>query len=227
MTHANAPLNIEGRRRLVKRCRSRPIAHVAAEAAVSRACLSKWKHRYDAYGEAGLQDRSSVPHSSPTQTPPDVVEQIEQLRRDNKWSARRITLELANCGVRISERTVGKWLTRLGINHRRFLDPSGSINRRPSKRIMARYPGHMVHLDVKRPDASQTAAGGEHTAVALNRPGLHSERRPPAPGADTSTCTPLSTGSPVWPIPSPYPTRRRPPPWRSSPPTASIGSCAW
>ncbi|MEV5137152.1 IS481 family transposase [Streptomyces syringium] len=150
MTHANAPLTIEERRRLVERCRARPIAHVAAEAGVSRACLSKWKNRYDQYGEAGLWDHPSVPHSSPTQTPPDVVERIEQLRRDNKWSARRIALELTDQGVRISERTVGRWLARLGINHRRFLDPDGSANRRPTKQIVARYPGHMVHLDVKK-----------------------------------------------------------------------------
>ncbi|MBA9050445.1 transposase [Streptomyces phaeogriseichromatogenes] len=144
MTHANAPLTIQGRRRL-ERCRTRPIAHVAAETGVSRACLSNWKSRYDQYGEAGLQDRLRVPHTSPTQTPPDVVERIEQLRRDNKRSARRIALELAGQGLRISERTVGRWLARLGINHRRFHDPDGSVNRRPPKRIVARYPGHMVH----------------------------------------------------------------------------------
>lgn len=28
MSHANAPLSIEGRRRLVERCKTRPIAHV-------------------------------------------------------------------------------------------------------------------------------------------------------------------------------------------------------
>jgi hypothetical protein len=38
-------LSIEGRRRLLERCRARPIAHVAAEAGVSWACLSKWKNR--------------------------------------------------------------------------------------------------------------------------------------------------------------------------------------
>lgn len=31
MTHTNAPLGFEGRRRLVKRCRTRPISHVATE----------------------------------------------------------------------------------------------------------------------------------------------------------------------------------------------------
>lgn len=41
MHHANAPLTPEGRLRLIRRCQSRPIAHVAAEAGLSRACLSK------------------------------------------------------------------------------------------------------------------------------------------------------------------------------------------
>ncbi|MGW2112636.1 hypothetical protein [Streptomyces sp. NPDC001948] len=39
MTHANSPLNIEGRRRLVERCRTRPIAHIATEVGISRARL--------------------------------------------------------------------------------------------------------------------------------------------------------------------------------------------
>lgn len=45
MTHPNAPLSAEGRRRLVERCQTRPIAHVAAEMGISRACASKWVHR--------------------------------------------------------------------------------------------------------------------------------------------------------------------------------------
>lgn len=61
MSHANAPLTPAGRLRLIERCQDRPIAHVAAEAGVSRACLSKRKHRYETLGEVGLLDRSSAP----------------------------------------------------------------------------------------------------------------------------------------------------------------------
>jgi len=50
MSHANAPLTPEGRLGLVRRCADRPIAHVAAEAGVSRQCLSKWKARFDDLG---------------------------------------------------------------------------------------------------------------------------------------------------------------------------------
>jgi transposase-like protein len=68
---------MEGRRRLIERCRTRPIAHVAAEMGISRARASKWVNRWRNFGEAGLQARSSVPHHSPKAAPDWVVEQIE------------------------------------------------------------------------------------------------------------------------------------------------------
>ena len=52
-THANAPLTIEGRLRLVERCRTRPIAHVAREMGISRATASKSVNRYRKFGEHG------------------------------------------------------------------------------------------------------------------------------------------------------------------------------
>ncbi|WP_157181779.1 helix-turn-helix domain-containing protein, partial [Nocardia testacea] len=57
MSHRNAPLTIEGRHRLVHRCRNRPIAHVAAEMGISRQCASKWVNRFRRFGELGLLDR--------------------------------------------------------------------------------------------------------------------------------------------------------------------------
>lgn len=45
MTHANVPLSAEGRRRLIERCKTRPIARVAAERGISRATASKWVNR--------------------------------------------------------------------------------------------------------------------------------------------------------------------------------------
>ena len=49
MSHANAPLTGEGRRRLCLRVDAgRPRAHVAAEAKVPRQCLSKWHARWRA-----------------------------------------------------------------------------------------------------------------------------------------------------------------------------------
>ena len=147
--HRNAPLSVEGRHRLVQRCKTRPIAHVAAEMGVSRQCASKWVNRYRRFGEAGLADRPSAPRRQPTAIPAEVVVRIERLRRHRKWSARRIALELAAQGTVVSVRTVGRHLAHLGLNRRRFLDPTGQNNRVP-RRIVARWPGHMVHLDVKK-----------------------------------------------------------------------------
>ena len=92
--HRNAPLSVEGRRRLVERCQTRPLSHVAAEMGISRACASKWMARYREHGELGLLDRPSVPHHQPTATPAETVTRIETLRRTRKWSAARIAHEL-------------------------------------------------------------------------------------------------------------------------------------
>ena len=119
--HRNAALTFEARLRLVQRCQDRPIAHVAAEMGVSRATASKWVNRYRVEGEGGLKDRSSRPGSCPSQTPPEVVARIECLRREQKWSARRIWIELTDTGVEISRATISRWLVRLGLNRRRWL----------------------------------------------------------------------------------------------------------
>src|SRR5829696_2012861 len=81
VSHRNAPLTPAGRLRLVRRCRYRPIAHVAAEAGVSRQCLSKWVSRYRRDGEAGLTDHTSTPLRRPTRLDADIMGSIEQLRR--------------------------------------------------------------------------------------------------------------------------------------------------
>ncbi|MGF0315400.1 helix-turn-helix domain-containing protein, partial [Nocardia fluminea] len=110
MTHRNAPLSVEGRRRLVQRCATRPIAHVAAEMGISRQCASKWVNRHRRFGELGLADRSSAPHHQPTATPVEVVARIETIRRTKKWSARRIAHELDCDSVDIAVRTVTRHL---------------------------------------------------------------------------------------------------------------------
>ncbi|MFE9789506.1 IS481 family transposase [Nocardia salmonicida] len=169
MTHRNAPLSIEGRRRLVQRCQTRPIAHVAAEMGISRQCASKWVNRYRQCGEGGLADRSSVPHHQPTATTAEVVARIEGLRRAKKWSARRIAFEIGCEGEQIAVRTVTRQLDRLGLNRRRFIDPNGADNRMP-RRIIAARPGHMVHVDVKKvgriPDGGGWHAHGRGSAHA-------------------------------------------------------------
>lgn len=167
MSHRNAPLSVEGRRRLIARCRSRPIAHVAAEMGISRQCASKWVNRHRRFGDLGLSDRASTPHRQPTATSGQTVARIEALRRQRKWSANRISFELGSEHVSLSRRTVTRHLRHLGLHRRRFLDPTGASNRKP-RTITARRAGHMVHLDVKKvgliPDGGGWRAHGRDSA---------------------------------------------------------------
>jgi hypothetical protein len=71
------------------------------------------------------------------------------MRRGHKWPASRIAFDLKSEGIPISRRMGTRHLARLGLNRRRFIDPNGSNNREPRK-IIARRPGHMVHIDVKK-----------------------------------------------------------------------------
>ncbi len=142
-------MSVEGRRRLIQRCRHRPIAHVAAEMGTSRACASKWVNRYRRYGDTGLYDHSSTPRRQPSATQPEVIARIESWRREHKWSASRIAFELNNDGIAISRRTVSRILERLGLERRRFIGSNGDSNRKPCV-IVAKRPGQMVHVDVKK-----------------------------------------------------------------------------
>lgn len=84
--HPNAPLTPLGRRRLCERVDSgRPIAHVAAEAGISRRCLAKWYARWRDDGVDGLRDRSSTPQHQPLRTDANVEHLVEQMRRATKY----------------------------------------------------------------------------------------------------------------------------------------------
>lgn len=127
MTHANAPVSFEGRRRLIERCRTWPIAHVAAEMGISRACASKWVNCWRRHDEVGLQDRPSTLHSSPNATPPEVIERNETWRREKKLPAQRLTDELFAIGVSIHRRTVTRHLARPALENAGLPNPSTQI----------------------------------------------------------------------------------------------------
>lgn len=165
MTHGNTPLTPAGRLRMVLRHLDDGIAkaQVGAEFRVSHPTVSTWVARYLEEGEEGLLDRPSTQFSSPSQTTPEVVERIDTLRRNRKRSARRIWHHLIAGGceeengqgpfhapVTIALCTIGRWLHRLGISLLRDIAPNGDDQRRTPRRIRAYWPGHMLHLDVKK-----------------------------------------------------------------------------
>lgn len=195
--HPNSALTPTGRAQMVDRhlIDGAPIAHVAREFRVSWDTVKKWVSRFLDQGEPGLADRPSTPWESPTTTEACVVARIEALRRELKWSATRIHHHLSTGGVdplpeqhelatgqvhdpvQISARTVGRWLHRLGISRLRYLTPTGDTLRGEDQdqpatpgRIVAKRPGHMVHIDVKKigriPDGGGWRAHGRGSSCA-------------------------------------------------------------
>lgn len=91
VSHRNARTTVHGRSLIVARHRQGwPQAHIASAMGISRKCVKTWIDRYAAEGEAGLQERSSRPHSMPTRTAPETEERILAARRTDRQGQDRI-----------------------------------------------------------------------------------------------------------------------------------------
>src|SRR5687768_10752456 len=150
MSHGNARLTVHGRKLIVDRHASGwKQAHIAAAMGISRKCVQTWLTRYAAEGEAGLVDRSSRPHSSPTRTPAEVEDRIVELRLRERRGPAWIGAELG-----VPARTVSRVLARRGQPRLAALDPMTGEVIRSSKVTAVRYersrPGELVHMDVKK-----------------------------------------------------------------------------
>ena len=135
--HANARLNLHGRRLLIARIQQgRPVAHVADELGISRQTAYKWWGRWRREGDVGLRDRSSRPRSFPHQTPRQLERRVEVLRRKRKLGPARIAGILG-----MSASTVHQVLCRQGLNRLAWMDrPSGTVIRRQIMKKLGRIP---------------------------------------------------------------------------------------
>ncbi len=150
MSHANARLTPRGRLLIVQRAQAGwPKAHIAKAMGLSRKCVTTWVNRYLAEGEAGLEDRSSRPHSSPSRTPADLEAEVLRVRAAER-SGRDVVAERTG----VPPRTVSRILVRNGIPKLVALDPITGEVIRSSKSTAVRYerekPGELVHMDVKK-----------------------------------------------------------------------------
>jgi transposase InsO family protein len=148
--HGNARLTVHGRKLIVDRHRAGwRQAHIAAAMGISRKCVRTWIARYAAEGDAGLVDRSSRPHTSPTRTPAEVEDRILELRGREHRGPDWLGAELG-----VPARTVSRVLLRRGQPRLCALDPMTGDVIRSSKQTATRYeksrPGELVHMDVKK-----------------------------------------------------------------------------
>ena len=177
MSHANARLNVHGRRLLVERVRRQgwPVAHAAKAMGISRQCAHRWVNRFDSEGEAGLVDRSSRPHSSPRRTSTQVEAAIVAARLEHRRGRDWLGPEL-----RVPARTVARVLRRHRLPYLRVLDPLTGEVIRSSKTTAVRYerdrPGELVHVDVKKIGRIPDGGGWRAHGRAATQPAK--KRRP-------------------------------------------------
>jgi transposase InsO family protein len=148
--HANAPFGPKGRLTMVRRVIEQKwsLAEAAEAAGVSERTCSKWASRYRAEGEAGLEDRSSAPHSVPSRTSEARVEAIAALRR-----LRMTGPEIAEM-LEMASSTVSAVLDRIGLGKLSRLEPPEPPNRYERERA-----GELLHIDVKKLVRIEKGAG--------------------------------------------------------------------
>ena len=140
-THNNARLTPKGREEMVRAV----VDHSLSKAAAARRftttskTVAKWVDRFNAQGLEGLRDRSSKPHSLPSQIPLATADAVERLRRERR------TQEHIAGKLGISKASVSRILKRRGLSLLSSIEPQQA---RP--RYERDKPGEIVHLDVKK-----------------------------------------------------------------------------
>ena len=185
MSHANAALTPRARVRLAELVLARGWTYAAAAKMfmVSPRTAKKWADRYRAEGAAGMIDRSSRPHTSPTRTGPALVRQIVHMR----WRQRLGPVQIAG-RLAMPASTVHAVLVRCRINRLSHID---RVTGEQLRRYEHDHPGSLIHVDVTKfaniPDGGghrflsrqQSKANARDTA---HRTGERGQRYRPAIG---------------------------------------------
>src|ERR1700730_13746589 len=140
-THKNASLTPRGREAMARGVIEGGLSKAVAARGFNTTpkTVAKWVARFRAEGAAGLQDRSSRPHSSPSQTGPAACERVEALRRQ------RHTGEQIAAEVGVSAATVSRLLRRWVLTRLPPLNPA-----EPIRRYERAAPGEILHIDIKK-----------------------------------------------------------------------------
>lgn len=166
--HRNARLTPAGRLLLCQRIEGGwPVAHAAESMGMSRDRAYVWWRRYQTEGLAGLEDRSSRPHRTPSRTKASKERRIVHLRRKRGLGPARIAGI-----VYMPASTVHAVLVRHGLNR---LDHLDRATRAPIRRMEMTRPGELVHVDIKK--LGRIPKGGGWRAHGRAHPGVRSYQR--------------------------------------------------
>jgi transposase InsO family protein len=130
--------------------------------------VRKWRDRFIAEGDAGLEDRTSRPRRSPNRTPPSCRRHVLQLRRDHRWGAAHIAFE-----VGIAPSTVQSILRASGQGRLDQGDRATSSRPRP-QRYERERPGELIHIDIKKIAAIPDGGGWRMHGRGIDGYGGHS-----------------------------------------------------
>ena len=138
--HENARTTPHNRMLMIQRLQAGwTVANVAEALGVTPKTVRKWRDRFAGEGAAGLADRSSRPHRSPSRLDEPAEEMIEALRRQRLSGpaiARALGRPLSTVGVALRRRSLGR-LTALHA-------------RPPIIRYERERPGELIHIDIKK-----------------------------------------------------------------------------
>ena len=106
------------------------------------AIVRKWVKRYLSEGESGLEDCSSRPFDSPRVTPPEKVEEIITIRKEEKLPSDHIARKL-----KMHQRTVSRHLIRAKLSLEKIEDRDEETRQHYEHEAL----GDMIQLDIKKP----------------------------------------------------------------------------
>ena len=173
MSHANATLTPRTRLRLARLIVEQgwTCSSAAKMFMVCPRTAAKWAARYRSEGLAGMVDRSSRPHRSPTRTPEHLKRQIVALR----WRHRLGPIQIAS-RLQVPASTVHAVLVRCGINRLSRID---RVTGEPLRRYEHDHPGAMIHVDVTK--FGNIPDGGGHRFVGRQQGDCNKRATPGLP----------------------------------------------
>ncbi len=122
------------------------LAPLCREFGISRQTGYKWLRRFEEVGSlSALDEQSRRPHHSPHRTPWQIEQRLIELRLRYGWGGRKLSLVLAEEGIRLAPSTADRILKRRGLVR------TGQRHRPAVRRFERSQPMELVQMDFKGP----------------------------------------------------------------------------
>jgi len=130
------------------------LSALCKEFGISRPTGNVWRKRYREQGLAGIAERSRRPEHSPRHTPPELEQEVVQLRqRYPDWGARKLQVLLEREGVELTRSTIH----RIVLRH--DLVRQADRHDQAVERFERAQPNELWQMDFKSPIGWQAPAG--------------------------------------------------------------------